>query len=252
LKTDAEKYFLTGILPTYKAGLSPVAIRDSNYRTAVQNYGNALASSRGLTPAQLAELHRSAPGMLRFILGADGRATVSLGTAVRHLDTMKQLAQAWAANDTQALNRLRAVVSKQFGDAAATNLEAAAGIIGPEIIKAIGVAGAGTSDEREHAARSFGTSRSPAQVLGAIDTVQKLLGGQLDGRRRQASSAGVSEAMFKNLIGDRPYEILSHAETPAVAAPTGSGPPVPGAISGTRKDGTKVWKLPDGTIVPRT
>jgi hypothetical protein len=211
LKTDAEKYVLTGQLPTVRGGASPIAVRDSTYRNAVQNYGNALAATRGLTPTQLAEAHRSAPGMLRFVMGADGRATVSLGTAIRHLDTVKQLADAWAANDTRAINRIRTTLSREFGDSAATNLNAAGSIVGPEIIKAIGVAGAGTKEERETAAAQFSSAASPKQLLGAVDTVQKLMGGQLEGKKRQAQAAGVSDTMFKNLIGDRPYEILTKA-----------------------------------------
>lgn len=216
LKVDAEKYALTGVLPPApRGGSSPTAITTMNYRNAVQNYANALALSRGITPAQMAEMHRSAPGMLRFVLGADGRATVSLGTAVRHLDTIQELAKVWNANDTQGINRISAYLSKQFGKEAGTTLEAAAHIVGPEIIKALGIAGAGTAEEREGAAKMFSTASSPAQVKAAVDAVQKLLGGQLDGKRRQAHAAGVSETMFKELIGDRPYDILSHAETVA-------------------------------------
>ena len=222
LKTDAEKYVLTGQLPTVKGGASPVAMRDTIYRNSVQNYGNALAASRGFTPAQLAEAHRSAPGMLRFVMGADGRATVSLGTAIRHLDTVKQLAEAWAANDMRSVNRIRAALSKEFGQEAGTNLNAAGSIVGPEIIKAIGVAGAGTKEERENAATQFSTASSPRQLLGAVETVQKLMAGQLEGRMRQAKAAGVTDQMFINLIGERPYEILTkvgeeerkHAESP--------------------------------------
>ena len=177
---------------------------------------------RGFTPAQLAEAHRSAPGMLRFVMGADGRATVSLGTAIRHLDTVKQLAEAWAANDMRSVNRIRAALSKEFGQEAGTNLNAAGSIVGPEIIKAIGVAGAGTKEERENAATQFSTASSPRQLLGAVETVQKLMAGQLEGRMRQAKAAGVTDQMFINLIGERPYEILTkvgeeerkHAESP--------------------------------------
>lgn len=212
IKTDAEKYVLTGALPTYRSGNSPIAVRDSSYRNAVQNYGNAIAASRGLTPSELAELHRSAPGMLKFVMGPDGRSTVSLGTAVRHLDTIQNLANAWAANDTRAINEIRKVISTQFGKSAATNLQAAGSIVGPEIIKAIGVAGAGTAEERAKAEKMFSAASSPEQLTGAVKTVQALMGGQLEGRKRQAQAAGVTDAMFKNLIGDRPYEILSHAE----------------------------------------
>lgn len=212
LQTSAENYLQTGKLPTVRGGKSPVAIQDTQYKRAVENYGNALAQSRGLKPEQIVDMWRTAPGMLRFVLGADGRSTVALGTAVRHLDTLQELAKAWAANDTQAINRIRAVISRQFGSEAATNLEAAGKIIGPEIIKAIGVAGAGTADERHGAQQAFGSAVSPAQMAGAIETTQKLLGGQLEGRKRQAANAGVSEERFKSLIGDRPYEILSSAD----------------------------------------
>jgi hypothetical protein len=190
---------------------------------------------------------RTAPGMLRFILGADGRATVALGTAVRHLDSVQELAKAWAANDTQGINRIRAVIARQFGSEAGTNLEAAGKIVGPEIIKALGVAGAGTEKDRNDAAAQFSTASSPAQLKGAVDTVQRLLGGQLEGKKRQAAQAGVSEERFKGLIGERPYEILSHAEKGATPP---SAPAAPSVKSGTERitqSGFIYEKQPDGS-----
>lgn len=222
IQTDAENYLQTGKLPPVAKGKSPVAIQQNNYRNAVQNYGGAIAQSRGITPEQTAEMWRTAPGMLRFVLGADGRSTVALGTAVRHLDTVQELAKAWAANDIQAINRIRAVMGRQFGSEAATNLEASGRIVGPEIIKALGVAGAGTEHDRNTASEMFSSARSPAQLKGAVDTVQKLLGGQLEGRKKQAMAAGVSEEKFKSLIGDRPYEILSNVERGHSPKPTGA------------------------------
>lgn len=224
LQTDAEYYLQTGKLPPTRSGRSPIAITQQMYRDAVQNYGNATAQSRGVTPEQSAEMWRTAPGMMRFILGPDGRSTVALGTAVRHLESVKQLSEAFKTGDVQLLNRARAEISRQFGGDAATNLEAAGRIIGPEIIKALGVAGAGTTEERANAARAFSTAASPTQMAGAIDTIQKLLGGQLEGRKRQAANAGVTEERFKSLIGEAPYKALSEAEsgskTAAPALPT--------------------------------
>lgn len=228
IKTDAESYLQTGKLPPVRSGRSPVAVQQANYRNAVQNYANALAASRGVTPEQLATMWRQAPGMLRFVLGADGRATVSLGTAVRHLDTVAEYAKAWAANDVQTLNRLRSVVAREFGKDAATNLEAVGKIVGPEIVKAIGVAGAGTEGERSAVEKQFSTAASPAQIFGAITATQKLLAGQLEGKRRQAANAGVPETQFRSLIGERPYEILSNLEKGAQPAPI---PAAPGAVA---------------------
>jgi hypothetical protein len=256
LKTDAEKYFLTGQLPSVRGGASPVAINQNLYRNAVQNYGNALAASRGLTPAQLAEMHRSAPGMLKFIMGPDGRATVSLGTAIRHLDTLQQLANAWEANDTQAINRIRTTLSREFGSDAATNINTAASIVGPEIIKAIGVAGAGGEKERESAGSQFSSAQSPTQMRGAIQTVQKLMAGQLEGRMRQARASGVSDAMFKNLIGDRPYEILTKVgeeERKRAESPKGNEVKPEQKFTGrtaTGPNGKKLRETVDGKWVP--
>ena len=218
LQGDAEYYLQTGKLPPGpRGGKSPTAIQQNDYVNAVRNYAGALAQSRGLTPEQTAEMWRTSPGTLRFILGQDGRATVSLGTAVRHLDTLKQLADAWNAGDVQRLNQIRAVISREFGSSAATNLESAAALIGPEIIKALGVAGAGTSDERNHAGSQFSASKSPEQILGAIRTTQSLLGGQLEGKLRQARAAGLSEEKFREMIGERPFEILKRADTGATS-----------------------------------
>jgi hypothetical protein len=222
LKTDAEYYLETGKLPPVVRGNSPVAMVQQRYQTAVKNYAGALAQSRGMSPQEVAEAWRTAPGMLRFILGADGRSTVSLGTAVRHLDTMKQLVDAWKEGSTignwQTWNRITSGVRREFGDAAVSNLESAAKIIGPEIIKAIGVAGAGGEREREAVERIYSPGSTPDQINGAIGTVQSLLGGQLEGRERQAINAGVSHERFKSLIGDRPYELLRHTDKGASPA----------------------------------
>lgn len=242
IKADAEYYAQTGKLPPVRAGQSPVAILQQSYRNAVQNYGNALAESRGINPSQLAEAWRTAPGTLRFVLGADGRATVSLGTAVRHLDTLQTLADAWGATDVRVINAAKAKLASQFGNAAATNLEAAGRIVGPEIVKAIGVAGAGTAEERAAVEKAFSTTATPDQMRGAIKTTQALLGGQLEGRKRQAAAAGVSEQKFKDLIGERPYEILTSAEKGHGAKETGKG-----AATATITSKAEYDKLPSGS-----
>jgi hypothetical protein len=212
IKTDAEYYLQTGKLPPVSRGQSPVAIQQNNYRNAVENYGNSMAQSRGLSPQDTADMWRTAPGMLKFILGPDGRTTVALGTAVRHLDTLQQLSDAYKAGDVQTVNKIRAALSREFGDDAATNLTTAAHIVGPEIIKGIGIAGAGSTGERDDTASQFSTAKSPEQIAGAIKVTQKLLAGQLEGRERQAANAGVSHDRFVSMIGDRPYEVLKNID----------------------------------------
>ena len=234
IKTDAENYLQTGKLPPASArGQTPLAYQQINYRNAVQNYGNALALSRGVTPDQLAYMWRTAPGLSKFIIGQPGQATVALGVVVSHLDLFQQLSDVWrAANsmpsteNVQALNRIRAMVSREFGSAAATNITVAGQVIGSEVMKAIGVAGAGTKEERDQAGSAFSNIVSPEQGTGAVQTVQKLMGGQLQGKWRQAQAVGMPQEQFKNLIGDRAYDILSNLDKAGGAAAT-PPPPLP-------------------------
>ena len=251
LKTEAEYYLQTGKLPAGtvpRSGNSPVAQAQNAYASAVKNYASALAASRNMTPEQTADAWRTAPGMLRFVMGADGRATVSLGTAMRHLDLLQQLGTAWGANDNQTVNRVRAMISREFGNDAATNLTTASQIIGPEIIKAIGVAGGGGEGERQAAAAWANPISSPQQLSGAVKVTQGLLAGQLEGKRNQAAAAGVDEQHFKNLIGDRPYEILTNVSK-ANAGAVAPAPPVPGA---KLYQGKWYARGPNGEAVPVT
>jgi hypothetical protein len=230
LKLDAESYVLTGKLPALGSARGPELMALNAYRSAIKNYAGAVLQSRGLSEQEVASNWRNRPAQLRFILGADGRATVSLGTTVRHLDTLQQLADAWDPKNLRPFNALAARVAKQFGYAEPTNIEAASHIIGSEIIKAIGVVGAGTEAERNAAAAAFNAAATPEQIAGAIRTVQQLLVGQLQGKRGQAMHpmVGMSEKDFRALIGERPYEILNEidrthgrAGAPAGGAPAG-------------------------------
>jgi hypothetical protein len=128
---------------------------------------------------------------------------------MRHLDTLKEYAEAFKASDIPRIRAVQARISREFGESAATNVNTAAHILGPEIIKALGVAGAGGETERANAAAQFSAVASMPQLDGAVGVTQKLFAGQLEGKRGQAKDAGVSEEKFKNLVGERPYELLN-------------------------------------------
>lgn len=211
LKADAATYLQTGKLPNAPVSRgTPLAVAAVNYRAAVQNYGNAIAQSRGTTPEQLAAMWRVAPDLPKFVMGTPGQATVSLGVAVSHLDTLKQFIDAAKFPDTPRFKQIQAQISREFGSSAATNVDAAASIVGPEIVKAIGIAGAGTGDERHEAANMF--LRGGKQSTDAINVVQHLMAGQLEGKERQAKAVGMSDEMFKGLIGNRAYDLLKNLD----------------------------------------
>ena len=251
IKTEAERYLLTGKAPVLARGNSPVAMMQNAYASSVMNYANALAGSRGTKPEELAQLWQTSPMIGRFLVGQPGQQIVSLGTAMRHLETLKEYEAAWQKaklGDTQPLNRLQAYISAQWGSEAATNLNTVAHILGPEIVKAIGVAGAGTADDRKGASEQFTTAGSDQQVNGAIAATERLLKGQLIGKANQAKSVGLSDDRFKKLIGEKEYQSLRALD---------AGGQQPGANGSTPAQPTRViqngWiyeKQPDGSMKP--
>ena len=230
IKTAAEWYLKTGKQPIISRGASPVAQMQNSYARAVMNYGNSLAASRGVSREDLTDIWQTAPRVGQFILGQPGQQIVSLGTAMRHLETLKEYEDAWQKaklGDTRPLNNLQAFIKTQWGSDAATNLNTVAHILGPEIIKAIGVAGAGTDKDRADAAAQFTAGGSDQQVNGAIQATERLLRGQLIGKENQARAAGLSEDRLRKMIGTKEYQELENLDR----GPTGTSAQQPGTAA---------------------
>ncbi len=146
----------------------------------------------------------------RFESGPQGNTTRSLGVVVDHLATLRELGGALQNGDVPLFNRVAQSWAEQTGQAPPTNFDTAKRIVGAEIIKALGVAGAGTADERKEAADAFSRARSPEQLDGAIKTAQKLLVGQVNGLRRQfIQSTGLPAEAFDNMLGPEAKKFLA-------------------------------------------
>jgi hypothetical protein len=113
------------------------------------------------------------------------------------------------SGETPRFNQIAQRWAEETGQSAPTNFDTAKQIVGTEIIKALGVAGAGTQQEREEAGNAFMRARSPQQIEGAINVVQSLLAGQLKGLRRQyTSSTGMPESSFDEMLEPETRQIL--------------------------------------------
>lgn len=249
-----EQYMQTGRLP-------PGLYRDKEAREAIMNYGAALAKSRGLNTRDAVEMWRFAPRQAGWIMGADGRAAGSLGTVIDHLDTMRDLTTALQNGDNQTYNLIKNKVAKWTGSKYPTNVEAGAPIVGAEIMKAIGAAGAGTGAERDLAALNIGDlAKSPEQFAGNIDVVQRLAAGQLRTKYRQAQAIGLPQERLEKLVGKRAIEVLGSLEAqpeqqaPSLnipvlgapgTAPAAAAPPAP--PQGQREVG-QIYMTPKGPL----
>jgi hypothetical protein len=157
-----------------------------------------------------------------FSTGKAGNSIRSFNVGISHLDTLGQLADAMGNKDTQAVNRIGNYFAIQTGSAAPTNFQGAKKIVGDEIVKAIVGAGGGVAD-REEASRIIDAANSPAQLKGAIKTVQELMVGQLGGLEQQYR-VSTNRNDFDKHLSPRALEIRrSHGGGADHGSPTSSG-----------------------------
>jgi hypothetical protein len=210
IEAAAERSLKTGAMPT---GLTRTG-QGRAIAAAIQNRAAQLAQERGIPltelPKRQQQFKAEQIAIQRWESGPQGNVVRSLGVVTDHLETMQSLATALENGNINAFNRIAQEWAAQTGQPAPTNFDTAKRIVGAEVIKALGVAGAGTAEERKEAGDAFNRARSPEQISGAIKTVQKLLGGQLRGARRQfTASTGLSEEKFNDML---PPEALKWLE----------------------------------------
>jgi hypothetical protein len=134
--------------------------------------------------------------LTRFMSGPQGNTVRSLGVVVDHIAVMENLLNALDNGNIQKFNQIANQWAAQTGNPAPTNATSAAHIVGTEVVKAIGIAGGGTKEERDAAAQAFGNASSPAQIRGAVnDVVRPLMLGQVRGLRRQFETSTGRPAM---------------------------------------------------------
>jgi len=205
---DAANYLETGKLPSVSRGNSPVARQQQTYQNAVKNYAGALAESQGLSVQELASKWRKNPYAMRWILGWQGRSATSMGTTMRHLDSLEQAYGALKNGNIQLFNEMKARFGIAVGVPEPVALNAMRQIVGTEIIKGLGVAAGGTREERAEAAAAYSAKLSPDQFNVTKSAVSDLLAGQLEGRQGEARNAGVTDADFERQVGAKEYERL--------------------------------------------
>lgn len=147
-----------------------------------------------------------------FLAGKDGDTLKSFTTAIEHMDTLKELTTALGNGDWKTYNALKNRFQKEFGYPAPTNFEDASRIVGQETVKAI-VAGGGGVGEREEAV--IKGDYSPKAIMGALNTRQELMGGQLIGLKQKYTNAKLRH--FEELLSPAARRAFEGAEQKAAA-----------------------------------
>ncbi len=120
----------------------------------------------------------------KFDTGPQGNQIRSFNVGISHLDTLSKLADALENKDTKFINSISNEFRNQFGSDVPTDFDAAKGIVGDEITKAI-IGGAGAVTDREDLKKKFSSASSPAQLKGVVKTLKSLMAGQLGGLKQQ-------------------------------------------------------------------
>lgn len=189
-----------------------------------------------------------------FSTGKDGQAVQSANTALNHLDTLKQLADAQNNGDIPLFNKIANKIATETGQAAPTNLKGAITMVGPEISKAVvGAGGTGGDREKVDSALQAVTNGSGTQSSGQIATMQDLFGGRLTEAQRTYQRTTGRDDFAKTFLSPAAQAVLAarqgssgqpNAAQGSSAAPTTfASLPDPATLSGKRIQG------PDGKVM---
>ncbi len=250
----AETYNETGKLPTNLGTRQYAGIISGK----IQDRSAEMLEEKGQTIEDRArnwqQYHTQQVAQNRFLSGPQGNTIRSLNVVVSHLQVLQDLSAALKNGEINKFNAVSQRWAEETGKPAPTNFDTAKRIVGTEIIKALGVAGAGTEAERTEAADAFTRARSPEQISGSIKAAQSLLVGQLRGLKKQfVTSTGLQEKSFDSMLEPQTRAFLGDAATSPgpkpSAVPVGANTKADPDGATYKKDGW-LWKKDGDKLVP--
>ena len=187
-KSGAE--FLATIPPEWRNTVKKVGDYDTPIEkiTSVRGTGNSSPSERAMVarwamqynPTWQEDLASSRGAVRRDYMspkGTAGQNIIALNTAISHMGTSVELAQAVNNGDTQAINRIVNYVKTQLGHPEVTNYQTAITALAGEEAKTFKSSGA-TDQEIAKWDATMPTSASPGQISGNAQTAASLLAGR--------------------------------------------------------------------------
>lgn len=260
LMTDTRTRELNGILAGQTSEPSPELVKsiashemelkapptDARNPIMLDRYGKILAAVKKENPNWSAEQFptvKKTEGA--FATGKEALTVRALSNATGHLDTYERLALAMNNGDTQIVNSIVNKVKQQFGSDTPTNPQAVAQFLSAEIVKAAAGAAGGVSD-REHMASIFANKSSPAQMVGAANTVREIMGQQFRSLGQQYESGTYGRKDFADKYLKLPE--VRAAYDKAIKGHGGDATPAGGAPQATHSDAPQpkqVSALPD-------
>lgn len=200
-------------------------------------FDTALANGQDFTAGQRA--------LNTYAGGPVGNQVRSINNVTGHLQLMEQLFNGLQNGDVQIANKLGNQWNKAFGAPIPTDIQTAAGFIGPELTKILSTNGStGTAEERQEFGNTAANlANAPEQTTGAISTLKNMLGRQMTDLALQYHGAtGRSDFARRYVAPDvaqyleinpdgGPPPVAPSGSTPAPTSPTASASPARGAAT---------------------
>jgi hypothetical protein len=145
--------------------------------------------------------------------GNSGKNIMRIGTAVQHIDVLKDAYKALENGDIPAANSIFNRIAQERGMAPQTSFGATAQMVAPEIAAAVLASGGATAlgDRQDYKALLNGTI-SPAQFKGLIQAFDSLFGGRV---KTLASEYKLGTGKEFNYAGHNLSRFAPKEETPA-------------------------------------
>lgn len=192
----------------------------------------------------------SAKAVKDFTTGKQGDQVRSFNTAIDHLSTIKEMANALNNKDTLLYNKLANFLVTQTGNAAVTNFETAKNLVGQEVVKAI-VAGGGGEREREAAGKAFSANGSLGQISGAADTYLSLMSGQMHGLQQQYVSSNPNYVNNPELSDFARYLTPETRKITGIKSPEGKAENWATPVAKSPVNNQSIKSLPPGFILDK-
>lgn len=157
---------------------------------------------------------------MAFSTGQQGNTLRSVNVAISHMAILDDLAKAMNNGSVQMLNQVKNRWQQEFGSPLPTNFDAAKGIVGDEVVKAVIGSGGGALADRENAQNQYSNAKSPQQILQVNATNRRLLAGQLEGLKKQYQDT----TFLKDFDNRLTPEAKSALETVGGGVKTGGAP----------------------------
>lgn len=177
-----------------------------------------------------------------FTTGGTARNITSINTAIGHMGTMLDLADALKNNDTRVVNVVLNRIATETGKQNVNNFETARQAVGEELMRTFRQVGASEVEAAQWGQR-FNSANSPEQLKGAIKTAADLLQSRIEAVNEMWRRGTQRNEDFPNILSGKSKTVMQRLEAFGAGMPPVNGKGWKLMVDGR---GRRAYVSPDG------